>query len=559
MAKKPSGDEARQRAQALLEWRRRRDPLKWFVPSPTQEAFLRRDTSVNPMALVTSVSRGGKSAITMADFSMLMRGIHPHIPAHPNLHVTVFAPTRNQVANVLGRKLFEDSELKLPEDAPPEARNQPMIPAWEIAELHRPLVDGMRVPKRLVMKNGNIATFSWTGVENQDTKIAGFRLDAAYVDEEAGNERLFSEIMARLTDALSDPARKGLGYFVWAYTNTRHNEAYESFKRRVEEGRKGHTIFTILPGENPAITSEARELVGGAMSAEQRAIRMEGGHDAGELVQVFARQWNDARHIMTEEYQIGHDDNIWASYDPGVLHPMGMLVAALNRENPMTLHIVKTWVLRGGTVEQDCDNLVNFLRGRRLAGFVYDSNFNNRDRGGGPTALQRFQELMSDRGVVPLVGYRRSKKMHTSGIAMVRHYMAPDRDNLAVPPLLRLSKPTPENGNEILRHQIVNYHGREETRFAGHGGVVKKNDESVDCLRYLCMARPLWRAEWACGKAVDIPITSVAFLDKTGTIPVVRMSEPEVPLQRFDPHARRAPLRWRDERRYSPWRVVDVL
>jgi len=520
-----------QKAQMILTQRERSDPLRWFVPSPTQEQFLRRDTKEFPFVLLSAMNRAGKSAITLADMAMFLRGTHPYQPKHKNLTIAVFAPTRMQASNVIARKLFDDSELVLPKDAPAEARNQPMIPSWEIEKLSRPMQAGMRVPKEVVLKNGNRAIFSWTGADDQDAKISGVKLDAAYIDEEAGTPRLVAEIAARLTDSLSQGV--GLGFYVWAYTNTRYNDAFEDFKRRCEDKVRGHKTFHLMPGENPAITAEAREMLAGTMTKEQGDIRMRGTTDAGSLVQIFGKQWQDERHIHKEPYIISPEDNLWVGYDPGVEHPMGMLVAAINKEYPMRLNVVKCWSYKGETLEKDVDRLAEWLRGRNIAGFVYDTNLKNKDRGGGPSLLVRTKELMASRGIVPKHGFCQSKKNHAPGIAMLRHYMDPAEER-ATPPLLMLDMATDENCVAQLRQQIMAYRGREETKFTGPGGVVKKNDDLVDPLRYLVMQRPYWVADFACGAARHIATQRVAFLDATGTIPVPQKRDRTVQPPRFD-------------------------
>jgi hypothetical protein len=140
---------------------------------------------------------------------------------------------------------------------------------------------------------------------------------------------------------------------------------------------------------------------------------------------------------------------------------------------------------------------------------------------------------MASRGIVPKHGFCQSKKNHAPGIAMLRHYMDPAEER-ATPPLLMLDKATDENCVAQLRQQIMAYRGREETKFTGPGGVVKKNDDLVDPLRYLVMQRPYWVADFACGNARHIATQRVAFLDATGTIPVPQKRDRTVQPPRFD-------------------------
>lgn len=474
-----------------------RDPLRYVAPTPTQEEFFRRPMT-DWAALLTSVSRGGKSTAACIDLAWTLRGIHPYRPNYKNLTLIQFTPSRLQAANVIGRKLFKSSELILP-DAPAGVAAEPMIPAWEIAKLNEPNVAGMKVPYELIMRNGNRLLFSWSGVDGIAKRIAGLRLDGAYVDEDAGTTQLFDELYTRLLDAQSDASRPGLGYFVWGNTNLSYNEAYESFIERTARGVAGHRVFTIGKHENPAISSARREALKDVLSDDAASIRMDGGMSGGALVSIYHKQWGEARHILAQPYEIDPSDNIWIGYDPGVDHPMGMLAVAINREHPIRLNAIKAWNYRGETIERDADNLAMWLGGRKLAGFVYDTNLKNRDRGGGPSVLTRFKELMAARGIVPIAGFYQSKKNHAPGIALVRHYLDPNADDRTVPPLLMLAKPTPENGVGILRKQILAYRGREATKFTGPQGVVKKDDELVDALRYLCMNRPAYNADWACG------------------------------------------------------------
>jgi hypothetical protein len=236
---------------------------------------------------------------------------------------------------------------------------------------------------------------------------------------------------------------------------------------------------------------------------------------------------------------------------------MGMMVCAINKEQPLRLNVVKCWMYRGETIEKDVDNLAEWLRGRRITGFVYDTNLKNRDRGGGPSVLQRFKELARSRGIEPMFGYFQSKKNHAPGIALVRHYLAPGQDQ-TTEPLLVMSPATPENGTGIFRQQMLKYRGKEATKFTGAGGVVKKEDELADAIRYICMQRPSYNKDWRCGTALDIATKRVDFLDKTGTIVV----QP-VPMEKQEQHQHDFMkgvfvTRLRDRRQRGAWREATL-
>lgn len=555
MAKQPT--DPVEAAKQELERRKRCDPLLWYAATPSQEKFLRRDVAVDaPFSLVSSQNRGGKSMVACADLALTLRGIHPHKQNYTNLTIMQFTPTRGQAVDVIGKKLFDDSELKLPDGSPKEAYNKPMIPPWEIAELNRPLIAGMRVPVSCTLKNGNKLLFSWSGAADQDKRIAGRRLDAVYIDEEAGTPELFAEVAARLLDARSDKNRPGLGYFVWAYTNTRYNEAYENFMTRAEQGAPGHKTFVLMPGENPAVDTIQREMLAGLMTEDQANIRMRGGVDAGDLVSIYGKQWSDERHILPDPYQIRPEDNLWVCYDPGVDHPMGMGIGAINRDEPLRIRAVKCWNYRGETIERDANNLAEWLAGRKIAGFVYDTNLKNRDRGGGPSVLSRFKELLAARGIIPQAGFYQSKKNHAPGIALFRHYLDPNPDDRTVPPLLVLDPPTPENGVGGLRNQVLKYRGKEATKFTGTGGVVKKDDELIDAFRYLINQRPAYNPTWACGLLVNMSTQRVAQQYADDRIPTQKPIVMDRP--RYDFQNRVFLARRRDRATQGAWSMGNV-
>lgn len=541
----------KEQAQAILA----RDPLRYFTPTPTQEQFLRRPVD-SLYSLIDAPNRGGKSTISCVDLAYTLRGIHPYRPNYTGLTIIQFTPSRLQAANVVGAKLFKKSELMLP-NAPDGVGNEPMIPAWEIEKLNEPNVAGMKVPYECIMKNGNRLLFSWSGVDGIAKRIAGLKIDGAYIDENSGTQALFDELYPRLLDAQSDTSRPGLGYFVWATTNVEYNEAYESFHERFERAVSGHKVYSIGKNENPAINIDRREALKEVLSENARRIRMDGDMSAGDLVSIFGKQWHDQRHIHEKPYEIQPDDNLWVGYDPGVDHPMGMIVVAINKTMQQRLNVVKAWNYRGETIEKDANVLAEYLGGRKIAGFVYDTNLKNRDRGGGPSVLQRFKELLGARGISPLGGYYQSKKNHAPGIAIMRHYLDPNPDDRGVPPLLMIDPPTPENGLGVFRSQILKYRGREGTKFTGPGGVIKRDDDLMDPTRYICILRPSYNPQWACGMSTNTT-SRVAILDANDNlIPTNAMSKkPEPP--RFDFHNRVFLARSRDRAARNGWKVVNI-
>ena len=81
---------------------------------------------------------------------------------------------------------------------------------------------------------------------------------------------------------------------------------------------------------------------------------------------------------------------------------------------------------------------------------------------------------------------------------MVRHYLDPAPDNRSATPFLVIN-PSEESGGKLLRWQMLKYAGHEEKQFTGPGAIIKKNDDLIDPLRYMCLQRPSWNPDFMCG------------------------------------------------------------
>ncbi len=93
----------------------------------------------------------------------------------------------------------------------------------------------------------------------------------------------------------------------------------------------------------------------------------------------------------------------------------------------------------------------------------------------------------------------------------MRHYLKPNPYDDAAEPLIVIN-PSDDSGGQRLRHQFIAYSGREETRFAGPGGIIKKNDDLIDPALYLCAKRLHHSPDYACG-----PTTMVSHPDAPPT------------------------------------------
>ncbi len=474
-----------------------------YRPSPNQMAFHRSNAYYK---LVLGGGRTGKTTGCLVDLSWAVRGIHPFKPWNGPFTSLLFAITRQQAAMVMSRKLLEACELPSlvtgPRGEPmyPDIGQKPLIPEWEIADLGT-LKTGFRSTYWIKLTNGCELWFSWSDIEDTWKRIQGPKIGYVYLDENAGNKALIIEARKRLQD--SQKPGDWRGCLVWGAHGTENNDAFDDFKDLCERRHPDHELFRLNSNETGAVDAAATKRFASVLTKEEQAIHITAEGSAGDLVRVFGQQWNDD---LLRPREVAAEDNLWVSYDPGVDHPMGMLVDVI-RKGSNTVHCVQAWCRRGGTIADDVADLAAWLDGRTVAGFVYDTNLRNRDRGGGPTVLDQFKELCRQKGV-QVAGWWQSKKNHAPGINLMRQMMV--TKNLLIAPDPGGSS---GNGMAILVSQLRKYRGRESTKFTGPGGVVKKDDELVDCLRYRVMVGAVWRPEWTCGARRSAPAALDGDLD----------------------------------------------
>lgn len=480
-------DEARK----LIALRRRRDPAQSMQPTPTQEAFLH---SIIPNQLVEGGNRSGKTAISLVKLSLLLRGLHPTMKWQGPVNAIVLTISRRQAATVIQHKLLVDSEIP--------GFQAPLIPHHEINFDDSGYVKaGNKVYYELVLRNGSRIHFFWSEMEDAYKRMQGIKADIVVFDENAGDRKLILEAMGRVLDArsrVSQENRQWGGLIWWSATGTEANEAFDDYRKRCEDPNySDYALYRIARDENPAISSAAVEQFADFMTEEEKEIRIYGTKTASSLVQIFEKQWKDSRHIVP--YKPTAKDNLWIGYDPGMDHPTGIIIAAINAENPITLRVVKEFLHNRLTLDEDAAAVAQWLCGRRVAGIVYDTVMKNTMKTGTSTltlAIEAFRKA----GILPVAGFMQAYKNHPQTISLVRHYLDPDPYDDTKPPLLTLDPSCTQT-----RWQIIKYRGREATRFQGPGGVIKKDDDLMDPLRYLVAKRPAYNPDWCCGPMTSIP------------------------------------------------------
>lgn len=470
-----------------------KDVLSHYKPGATQQRCL---LSPKMIRMLQGGNRSGKTSHMCVEFAMMALRRHPTRTTDKRVTLILWTNSREQIRDTLYKKLRVGSEMAGP------LEQQPMIPDHEVIKDHMVSGAGKPVCREIELKNGNRILFAISGVERSWQMLEGKGYVAAIgIDEQAGTQKLVDECMARLME-LNNPtnvAEFGGAWFMWAASETKINDAWDNLKAICLDPEKNQDAeyFHIPPEENFAVTMEARERVAQFMSPAARKIRITGDGSARDEVQIYRKQWSDQRHMLPKDHIPSDKANLWVGYDPGVDHNTGIIIACIEPENPMRLIIVKVWNAKGGTLDTDVMQLAEWFAGRKMAGFVYDTVLKNRNRGGGPTLLEQMKDKLSAANLSPS-GYWQSRKNVWDGIQLTRSMLDPDPQNRSASPLIVVN-PSDESGGKLLRWQFLKYSGKESTQFTGGGGVNKLDDDALDALRYVSMARPSWNRDHMCG------------------------------------------------------------
>lgn len=437
----------------------------------------------------------GKSSYLTFIAASLLRGRHPHLAYFGASKGLLVIPSRAQAAEIYGTRLLKKSELAGP------MRDYPFLPKHDVARIDWAVSPVGRYPGKITMRDGSTLMVVLSGDPNSWKRLEGMTFDWVIRDEVAGSENMGNELVPRLVAShsrtLSGQQPWG-GRMWWAATETKFNEEWNDFKTRCKSSVEDHAVYNPQPEEaHGYVSMQAREAMKNSMSKEAYAIRGVGNLDAGDLVQIYGKQWDDKRHMLPADYVIKPSDNINIGYDPGIDHPTGIVIGVNTMDNPTQVKIVKCFLHARESLDFDIECLHSFLLGRKVATFVYDVAAATRHKHA-KSLIHELMDKMDARGYRPMGGYLRSDKRHAVGISTVREYLDPKPFDKTAEPRLMLNK-SAESGCQMLRSQIIGYHGKESTNFTGAGGVVKKDDDLVDSFRYLLRSNPTWSASYMCG------------------------------------------------------------
>jgi hypothetical protein len=463
--------------------RHRTDPLLCFKPNRAQLGVMKSD---KPFKAINGINQGGKTTVQCVEIAHALKMTHPYRFNYPKQRGVIVVNSRRQASNVFGRYLLKESKLRGPASSVPFFGENEVDVLWDKgAQPYYPKVITHR-------KSGSEVQFILAGAAQAEKRFRGEQYDWACIDEDAANQALYDELLPRLLAALDDPERPGAGWVLWGVTEVSINLAMEGFMDRCRDpDNDSHEMFTLLPEDSIAVSQNARDIMNSSLSDKARRIRSQGTASAKDFVTIYPVLKDRARYIRTEPYVPFDNDNYWVGYDPGVDHPSGILLAAQNYQNPLKLHLLRFICQTRMPIGYELDLIRDWLNGRRLSGFVIDPCGGGKtEKGTGKSIRQQIAErLWEDSWWLDKPYFPRVNPRHEAGISMVREYLEPSLED---DPLISIDLPTKDNGLDVFMSQMLNYRGNESKHFTGPDGVIKKNDEACDCIRYLIQANPRW-------------------------------------------------------------------
>jgi hypothetical protein len=476
-------------ARAMLALMDRRDPVRQWAErlGPTTRRCAESPTLYR---LVNGGNQVGKTTYAIWECAAILRGIHPWKPSFGPLKVLIVVPYRLTAVAVWGKRLLESSEL------PGDLGSLPFIPPDEVEKVYWNYSGSGKAPGRIVLKNGSEAYFAWSASESMWEGIQGIMFDYVFRDEAVGNQKLGPELYMRLIRARDNNAKPWAGGILWVGTPTLQNEEYEEFQRNCHAQKADYAEFFIAPEENTSISMATREDMRDTMSDEDAAVRLDGGASEADRRRIYRRQWSDDRHVAAEDYEPSPTDNLWIAFDPGIGHPAGILCAAIREDSPRTIRVVRFYCHKDQPLTYHVACMRDWLAGRDAEGLVVDPKAFTRESTG-KSIVTQITEAITDgsAGFRVRRGIIRGRNGHWEGINQVREYLDPRPGDPTAPPLVQINPLSPGCG--LLRYQLTSYRGREETKYTGPHGVVKKNDEGPDCLRYLITVGPYYEPRGA--------------------------------------------------------------
>jgi phage terminase large subunit-like protein len=442
-----SKDEAREARLLAEEYERRvRDnPLLRYTPHPKQAVF---HGSHEPAKCFLGGNRSGKTTagilddlIQAVDLESVPESLVPYKVWTPPFYCRIVSP---DFTSTMEGVIFQ----KLREWVP---RGQLAGDSWSKA------YDKQR--RRLSFKNGS--WFDFMTFEQDLDKFGGAALHRVHYDEEP--PRLIrQESLMRLIDFGGDElfTMTPLHGMSWMF-----DEFYDPWERGVLVDA---AVVVVDMDDNPYLDAKTKLRVLAGLSEEERAARKGGRfvHFAGLVYGEFRR----ALHVVPwKEFPKGA--TVVGAIDPGTRHMAAVVWAYLGVDDDLV--VFDEACLQGATVAQVCKQIKLVERKHELGHLIYviDPAARNVMHQTGRSDQMEYM----DHGVITILG----QNAVTAGINRVKERLETDRLHVmancstTIEQFRRYRWTTPSRSEHDAKEQVV-----------------KRDDHTLDALRYLVMSRP---------------------------------------------------------------------
>lgn len=486
MPRKPSPEQQRQAFEALAAL----DPC-WAFPKIIAKARhpqtqLRCFNSTRRFRVIEGGNATGKTTYNLGEASLLLRNLHPTKKRKRPGKFIFMAGSRLQASQVIGKRLFYDSEI-------PGFEGKPLIPRGEIRKL-REIEVGFRTPYHLEMVDGSEMTFAWAGTDATTDRVQGIHgVDGVFLDEDAGEEKLIDELVARMLKRIGDPENPWAGFLSWSATPTTGGSGLEKMRDFCKDAEKkpddpflsNFGRFIIQQGENPAVREEATELFSQFLSEDNRAIRIHGVKSNLDVLRVYP-EWCEERHRRPAPFLLSPLDNLWLTLDPGWDHAFGMAIFAISAKNPEKYVCLRFWADRHTTTEQMIRQAAIWLDGRYLTGVICDPAAWRDQAGIGVLRIEQIQDAMDKFKIESLSGCMKGNNDRDVGIPLVEEMIDKDLVEVDAEPDATV------NGCTLAFQQMLKY--RKKVSQKGQvTGTAAIPDEFPDMVRYLATRRVVFQ------------------------------------------------------------------
>ena len=476
----PLPNENESQLRKLLEERRKNDPILTFQPSVTQCLCY---NCMSTIRVLYGPTRGGKTALGAVEIAAAALRKHPLRSTKVKGRYIIVASSKEHIRDVWCKKIFESSELKGPNF------DKPLIPKHEVEHTWMAHGGGAPTPKDVDLKNGNSISFVLSGDKHSWKRLQGKGdILGVAIDEAVGYEKLWIELNRRLVDGVSNEQVKreaGGSWLLWTATQTEPNDILDGL---IDNGKKNGITpwlgtFKLGLTENPAIDPAARAMIQEGLGGD--IVGMGDNISARNSLLIFP-QFNLKRHVLKEDYEETELDNLWLSFDPGMAHPAGLIMAAINEKKPLQIKVIREHLFKNReTLDQWVNMMCEWLDGRSLECLILDVAAKKTDYNRGTSYAHQIEQALLSNGVDIHRGVLYGRNIHKDTQVIVQRYLDPDPGNFSAEPLLVINPSCGMAANQMMKYRMR----PSETEVLGTN-VHKKDDDLVDPIRYLISRQP---------------------------------------------------------------------